>query len=972
MYQLLTNGIRAGIAALLAVVLALFGLGPAFADTPDEDGGISLAQPTGVAVNSDGDLFASSAGENDIFRYDDVSTTVSATLTGMLSPAWSLVIDANDRLYAASGDGLIYYFNHGSTTPDGTLVGPLLPPEECPEEEPECEPDPVYTSLPLYGIAVDAAGNVYAASADGSDEKIFIWDSPGDDALVVPTREIAGIANARGVAVAPNGDVYVGTNGVNNGNDKVVVVPSGSTTVDNSRTINGVHNVESLAFGGADNRLHIMGRLNAGGGSGLVRQYDIDATPPAFASKAFSGFGLGIGMAFEPDDTNDIKDTLWVADWSNGRIERFTPGYVMDLDPSVVTYSPVLVSQSDDIPITVTNAGLYDLVFGANTALISAVEDADSVGFAVHANTCRNLTLTPGNSCSITVRFAPASRGAKQANLTLTPNSPADPEVIPLSGTGIAPILNRSTTELSFSSQLVPAGPTTTQDITISNGGDADLTITAVSKLGDHADHFTLTDGNNCVTTLTPGGTCTVTTAFDPSSRGAKSAFIRFAGAAPETNRDVQLGGTGIAAEFSPTGNGSFGNVATNHQSETRTFTIKNTGDAGMPISAVALTGNHANQFQISDDLCTSTTVTTSVDSSCTVKVTFAPGSTVGAKQAKLRISSSALVGGVGEIDLQGSAIPPTPNSTPDAVILAFDPMIVGSPVTTKTVQITNDGTATLTWGSEKFTVTGHNSFSVTGTTCEATTLEGASCTVTVSYNAAAAQDHSATLVLNNDAATAQSVSLTGKGIQTATAPASVTAAAGNGTATVSWPASANIGNSTVTGHSVQVATNPGGPWSAAPGACSNVGVVTSCLASGLTNGATYYFRVAAINGAGTGTHSAASNAATPSAPAAPPAPPAPPVTPPPSAQVLAKCTKLPAKIKKKGTTVIKNGDCKTNAGANVSHSIKKPGTVKVVKKGKKISLVTKGKKATITITLTAPAVAGFTAFKLQKTYKIK
>jgi extracellular elastinolytic metalloproteinase len=92
--------------------------------------------------------------------------------------------------------------------------------------------------------------------------------------------------------------------------------------------------------------------------------------------------------------------------------------------------------------------------------------------------------------------------------------------------------------------------------------------------------------------------------------------------------------------------------------------------------------------------------------------------------------------------------------------------------------------------------------------------------------------------------------------------PTGVAATAGDVSANVSWTAPASTGGSAITnyvvtpfvGTTVQTATE--------------VGNVTSATITGLTNGTTYTFKVAAKNAVGTGPQSVASNAVTPVAPA--------------------------------------------------------------------------------------------------------
>jgi hypothetical protein len=101
-------------------------------------------------------------------------------------------------------------------------------------------------------------------------------------------------------------------------------------------------------------------------------------------------------------------------------------------------------------------------------------------------------------------------------------------------------------------------------------------------------------------------------------------------------------------------------------------------------------------------------------------------------------------------------------------------------------------------------------------------------------------------------------------------APRTVTATAGNGTATVSWPAPSNLGGSAITAYDVTAWTASSGGTSAAT--CQSVPVDTrTCTLSGLTNGTTYYVDVTATNAAGTGPASAPRVAMTPVAPPPPP-----------------------------------------------------------------------------------------------------
>jgi hypothetical protein len=100
--------------------------------------------------------------------------------------------------------------------------------------------------------------------------------------------------------------------------------------------------------------------------------------------------------------------------------------------------------------------------------------------------------------------------------------------------------------------------------------------------------------------------------------------------------------------------------------------------------------------------------------------------------------------------------------------------------------------------------------------------------------------------------------------ITPATAPAAPTigsATFGNASATVRWTAPPNDGGSTITGYLVRVLDGAGAQVGALHQADATA---TSLVVTGLTNGSSYQFQVAATNAAGTGPNSALSTVVVP------------------------------------------------------------------------------------------------------------
>jgi hypothetical protein len=92
-------------------------------------------------------------------------------------------------------------------------------------------------------------------------------------------------------------------------------------------------------------------------------------------------------------------------------------------------------------------------------------------------------------------------------------------------------------------------------------------------------------------------------------------------------------------------------------------------------------------------------------------------------------------------------------------------------------------------------------------------------------------------------------------------APTSVTATGGNAQAVVSWSAPTVLAQTPITDYVVQYSSNSGSTWTTFSDGTSTA---ASATVTGLTNGTAVQFRVAAVNGIGTGAYSTASAAVTP------------------------------------------------------------------------------------------------------------
>ena len=205
---------------------------------------------------------------------------------------------------------------------------------------------------------------------------------------------------------------------------------------------------------------------------------------------------------------------------------------------------------------------------------------------------------------------------------------------------------------LSFSFAATPApkisGPTSVnfgtvkvesvsgpKAIKIKNIGKSDLTITEVVISGTNAAEFSQT--NNC-STITKGGSCTITVVFSPSlTVGPKTAVLTVSSNDPKKAKlTVKLSGIAPPPVISIPKSLGFGKIKTGSASATKPLTIKNTGVGDLAVNAVSFSGTNATEFSY-----TSECATVLKGKTCTVNVMFTPQVPVGNKSATISVASN-------------------------------------------------------------------------------------------------------------------------------------------------------------------------------------------------------------------------------------------------------------------------------------------------------------------------------------------
>jgi hypothetical protein len=274
-----------------------------------------------------------------------------------------------------------------------------------------------------------------------------------------------------------------------------------------------------------------------------------------------------VSVTFTPTATGSRSGTLTLADNASGSPQTVglsgtgTAPLVSLSSPTALSFGNQTTNiTSAPLTETVTNTGAANLTI--STVAIGGTNASD---FAKSADTCTGATVTPNNTCMVSVTFTPAVTGALSGTLTFTDNNnnvTGSTQTLSLSGAGVAPspAVTLSPTPLTFASGL--GVPSAAQPVTLTNTGTANLTISTVTVGGTNASDFA-TSADTCTgATVTPNNTCTVRVTFtSPANTGTYSGTLTFTDNASNSPQTVSLTGTGLAntaqvgVNLGPTGN---------------------------------------------------------------------------------------------------------------------------------------------------------------------------------------------------------------------------------------------------------------------------------------------------------------------------------------------------------------------------------------------------------------------------------
>lgn len=421
------------------------------------------------------------------------------------------------------------------------------------------------------------------------------------------------------------------------------------------------------------------------------------------------------------------------------------------VSPLTLNFGGIPVGQFSEMNINIRNDGSANLNI---TSIVSPV-----LPFSITTeSTCPTtpFILTSGSSCNLTIRFAPTFQSVFTSLVSIKSDDPDEGVIdVSLSGTSLmVPDISVNPSSVVFPDTLV--GNTVTQSITVTNNGATNLLISGITSPGGD---FGIVS-SNCVGTLAPAGTCTITVRFTPTSASFKQTTFNINSNDPDTpSYTVYLSGRGYTepniSVVPPALN--FGTIISG-QTSTLNITVSNTGSANLVISSVS---SPASPFSITGNTCLFTTI--APGGSCQITVKFAP-TTVGTFNSSITIASNDPDTPNVTVNITGTSI--LTNVDVNPLSINFGDVTVGSSSSPQNVTVRNIGVNDLEITSVRYP---GSPFRITNDTCKDKTLiPGETCTISIVFNptrVAYYNNYYLTINTNDLERPKVRVSLTGRGV---------------------------------------------------------------------------------------------------------------------------------------------------------------------------------------------------------------
>ncbi len=560
-------------------------------------------------------------------------------------------------------------------------------------------------------------------AATGALTTALAGNDPGHFTLV------AGSNGCQGVVLAANGSCTIAvtftptTGGAKSASLSVSGTPGGTVTAGLSGT--GIPpaaftiSPTSTDFGsvgtGTQTAFRTFTITNTGGqpsGTMTVSLTGAQASQFNFVSGCTGTLAAGasctVQVRFAPNINGNAAANLVVA---AGPISAIATLFGQGVDPAALAVNPssltfdggdgangeVLVGDNQILTFTLTNNGTEP------TGTITFAETGANQG---DYSSTHNCTFLPaGQSCTVTVTFAPTAPGTRTASIVASA-TPGGSVSVALTGDALArlQITTPSTNPYDFGNEIINTAAPDTVTVTVRNNRSTTQTLTLTPTFG--ADYSRV--GGSCPATSGPiagYATCTVIVQFLPTTVGTKTGSVLFSTGAGAVNQATQ-NFTGVGVDsliITAATTSNFGPVARGTASAALSFTVTNPANA--PTTGPIGTTITGTAFQIISNTCAGQTL--AANTSCTIQVRFLPTVGGGSNQTAT-LSATATPGGTTSITLSGTGVEPAALQFNPSPTLAFGNVFSGE-TRDLTIVVSNPAGAA-TSGPVTFSKTGADS----------------------------------------------------------------------------------------------------------------------------------------------------------------------------------------------------------------------------------------------------------------------
>lgn len=276
--------------------------------------------------------------------------------------------------------------------------------------------------------------------------------------------------------------------------------------------------------------------------SAAVTSKYFSVTAPSLPVAIAAGQSVTFSVSFSPNAAGTFNATLTLnSDASNSAASlplsgNGTAGAIGQLssNPTNESFGNVTVGNQKSQTFTLTNTGASNV----------DISQASISGTAFQLSGITTpLTLTPSQSTTFAVTFAPSAAGSVSGTVTIISDASTSTLTIPLSGAGVSVVGQLTASPATLTLGTITVGTSGTGSGTLTASGAA-VTVTAAST---NSSAFSIS-GLSLPVTIQSGDSVPFTVTFSPQTTGAASAVLTFTSNATPTTTSESLSGTGSAA----------------------------------------------------------------------------------------------------------------------------------------------------------------------------------------------------------------------------------------------------------------------------------------------------------------------------------------------------------------------------------------------------------------------------------------